>query len=116
MRRWLLLAYMVVVGFGAIPVCLHWVKTSGQDVRAPVRFLVPESQAGLAAVVQKGWTIDLCAEKCVLMNVEVESTQCPDAKHCEIEVKLTPSQALALRQYENRQKLAVVPNVVKEIK
>jgi hypothetical protein len=105
--------YLAVVTAGALLVYMRSVSWAGKDNRSSVKFLVPESQFAVAGILQNGWTVDLCADKCVIMDAEINQTHCPDAKHCQIELKLSPIQVLALRQYENRQKLIVVPNVVK---
>jgi hypothetical protein len=113
MKRIAVLIYLVLVTAGAVAVYVRSVSRAGKDIRTSVRFLVPESQFAVGGILQNGWTVDLCADKCPIMDAEIRQTHCPDAKHCQIELRLSPNQALALRQYENRQKLIVVPNLVK---
>jgi hypothetical protein len=70
-------------------------------------WLLPDADKGWLQVVDAGWTVDLCAEKCPVIGAPLLAWDCasPDEGPCAAVIQVTPDQEARLVEYPNKNKL-----------
>lgn len=70
-------------------------------------WLLPDVDEEWLQVVDVGWTVDLCAETCPVMDAPLLAWDCasPDVGPCAAVIQMTPAQEAKLVEYPGKNKL-----------
>lgn len=76
-------------------------------------WLLRGSERHWSASLDPGWSIDLCAETCPILDAPVVAVDCTDSEsECAVLLEITQEQETVLSKYSGKQKLNIVANRV----
>jgi hypothetical protein len=77
-------------------------------------WLLPDADKEWLHVVDVGWTVDLCAETCPVMDAPLLAWDCatPNGGLCAAVIQVTPAQVAKLVEYSGKNKLRLAVNRV----
>jgi hypothetical protein len=81
--------------------------------KMPHAWLLRDSERHWSASLEPGWSIDVCAEACPIVDAPVVAVDCADAEsECVVLLEITQEQEKVLSKYSGKQKLNIVANRV----
>jgi hypothetical protein len=88
------------------PIAVHGLETYG--------WLLGESEKRWSQILDVGWAVDLCADKCPLMGAPVLAVECAklSTEPCIVILQITPAQRKELLAYPGKQKLNITVSSV----
>jgi len=81
--------------------------------KKPYAWLLRDNERHWSALLEPGWSIDLCAETCPILDAPVVAVDCGDTESaCAVLLEITQEQEAVLSKYSEKQKLNIVANRV----
>jgi hypothetical protein len=95
------------------PIKMNYLKplpaVTSDPKTAPFPWLLKDADQHWLGVLDVGWTVDLCAETCPVMNAPILAVNCnsPTSGQCMVVLQLTGDQQSKLLEYPGKNKLSL---------